>query len=397
MLNELAEFEQYTAVIPDPDADKADVWAGKCNTYTAADLDAVPQRLRYDGLSDNLSGIRRALTIIARGALSGDPARLDYARDCMRLWCGHVSVSELSAPDALQQTLDGWLPKYLRLLRAYKLNDVVQLIAQLEESEALSSALCQDVRTALQTALFPPEAECSDGVGVCKALLEEDAPASAKLLQSAVKPVDKLNAMRQRLVWRERDYQRPALQLEDESESDLYAVTFDAILADALDQGPLRDLALVSNQCTVRETLFADVWMNGKKMSRKFVHFPEWEQQLMKLTAMVLLSCRANVSYPVPFNLTDADNYIGTDVKKKGICQRFGIGEEKSGQGEVEKRPIFTLETLSSGVCTLNMSAEWMDRGGWKLVERSAIFKYPGKLYFTDEEGMHIFPAEAGT
>ena len=55
MLNELAEFAQYTAPIPDPDAASAAVWAEKRETYTDGSLDAVPQRLRYDGLADNLS------------------------------------------------------------------------------------------------------------------------------------------------------------------------------------------------------------------------------------------------------------------------------------------------------------------------------------------------------
>ena len=385
MLNELAELEQYTAAIPDPDADKADVWAGKCSTYTAAGLDAVPQPLRYDRLADNLSGIRRAMTIVARGVLNGDPARLDYARDCLRLWCGHVSVSELAAPDALQQTLDGWLPKYLRLLRAYKLNDVVQLLAQLEERGALSPAQCQEVRTALQTALFPPEEECSEGAEVCKTLLEKTAPQFVKLLQSAVKPVDRLNDMRRRLSWRRRDYQRPALQLADESESDLYAVTFDAVLADALDQGPLRRRALVSTKHIKSESLYADVWMNSRKMSQKFVHFSEWERQLMKLTAMVLLTRLpgAEKGYPVPFSLTDADHYIGTDVKKKGICQRFGLGES-----EKTKLPIFTLKTLSSGVCMLDMSDEWLQHGGWKIVDETELEQYPGALYYADGDGL---------
>lgn len=397
MLNELMEFAQYTAPIPDPDAAGAAVWAEKRDSYTDGGLDAVPQRLRYDELADNLSGIRRALTIVARGALKGKADRLPFAKNCLRLWCGYTSAQALPAPEekedaALYAKLDGWLPRYLRLLRAYKLNDVVQSLSLMEREPAVPAALCQKVRTALQSALFPPETERSDAGRLCRALLEDALPQplpdAARSLLRAIKPVDTLNAMRQRLLWRERDYERPALRVEDESESDLFAVTFDAILADALEQGPLRSMALVAAACGSPDALYADVWMNKKPMDRKYEHFPEWEQQLLKLTAMVMQTRRADVSYPVPFNMTDADNEIGTDVKKKGVCQRFSFAKEK--------RPIFTLETLSSGVCMLSVSDEWMERGGWRLVEKSERDRYAGALYFTEEDGLKTICAEVG-
>ena len=86
MLNEKREFWEYSCPIPDPDALRESAWKGERVTYTCDALDKVPQRLRFDKITDDLSGIRRALTIVARRALQGDPARLDFARNCLNLW-----------------------------------------------------------------------------------------------------------------------------------------------------------------------------------------------------------------------------------------------------------------------------------------------------------------------
>lgn len=410
MLNELREFSQYSAAIPNPDAHKDEAWAGKRNTYTDEAMRAVPQRLRYDHISDKLSGIRRALTIVARRALQGDSARIAFARDCLRLWCGFAAAEEVPAPQdeadaALLRQLDGWLPRYLRLLRACKLDGVCAALAQFEANEFLQQGQRLAVREPLKPLVLPQSGKAAPSVQkICREQLDsilEDVKEhqnravhdpfkkQCKELLDAVGQADRCNDALRSLAARRKAYDSPVLQMEDESESDLYAVSFDAILADALDQGPLQHRVLVAGNCAGREALYADVWMNAKEMKEKFKHFREWEAQLMKLTAMVLLVRRADVCYPVPFSVTDADNYIQTDVKDKGICSRFSFcgGEQ----------PIFRLETLSSGVCMLHMSDQWLQRGGWKLVERSALSEYPGRLYFSDEGGMQTVLAEAGT
>ena len=433
MLNEKREFWEYSCPIPDPDALRNSAWEGERDTYTCDALDKVPQRLRFDKITDDLSGIRRALTIVARRALQGDPARLDFARNCLNLWCGFVTAQELSASDAedaaLVQALDGWLPRYLRLLRAYKLDDVLAALRDLQtdpwvkrmadsgwgdelaktmSGSRITAKQLKELRETLEPLVLSGE-KCPASVvkplqAQCDSILKDNKSKLEDALQEIlsmqldglvrnVKTAEKPDKMRRLLAGRKKDYQSPALMPEDESESDLHAVAFDAILADALDQGPLRELALVSTKYAARESLYQDVWMNKKKLTMDYAYFDEWEQQLMKLTAMVLLTRRPGMEngYPVPFSWTEADNYIGTNLKKKGVVERFGVGESDK---TIQK--IFKIETLSFGVCMMNMSDDWLQRCGWKLVEQSELSAYPGRLCFTDEEGLHPVPGEVG-
>lgn len=85
MLNEIGEFEQYTA----PQAN----------------------RLKYYTLiKGNFSGLERAMTIIARRVIFGlndEPRRtVEEARDCLKIWLGFKTAENPLVPT-------GWLPAYI--------------------------------------------------------------------------------------------------------------------------------------------------------------------------------------------------------------------------------------------------------------------------------------------
>lgn len=97
MLNEIGEFEQYTAP------------CGK--------------RLKYGTLiKGNFSGLERAMTIIARRVIFGlndEPRRtVEEARDCLKIWLGFKTDENPLVPT-------GWLPAYIGNLtpQTAKIND----------------------------------------------------------------------------------------------------------------------------------------------------------------------------------------------------------------------------------------------------------------------------------
>lgn len=96
MLNEFLEFEEYTCII---------------NSNT-------PKRLKWGNLVKDFSGVRRALTIIARHAYYEEKMSIDVINHLFNLWCGFENVSIKEIDNAkIFQNVNGWLPNYILSLR----------------------------------------------------------------------------------------------------------------------------------------------------------------------------------------------------------------------------------------------------------------------------------------
>lgn len=311
MLDEWKEYEQYTADL------------------TAAN---APRRMRYDNLTDSFASVPRAMTIVARRVLDGrnTPERIAFARDCLRLWCGHaelgdgegqIPLAESEADCALQAQLAGWFPRYLALLAA-------------------------DKRSA-----------------------------------NKEKAAEKLEKKAAQFAVRGTRYDAPELDADRaEKDSDLRAITYESVIADAINAGPLHTRYLVAASGLDEAALFQGVKMKKSDVSSvKLIHAPEWRTQILKLTAMYLLGCCGKARGAVSIKLSDADTYLQTNTAAKeknepDLFQRMTLDGEQ----------IFQKETFSNAICRLRVSAKWLDRGGFVLATEDELKNYPGALYYAD-------------
>ena len=292
---------------------------------TAAD---VPRRMRYDNLTDSFASVPRAMTIIARRALDGQNTaeRVGFARGCLQLWCGHAALDEIPAAAseedrALQSRLAGWFPRYLALLAA-------------------------DKRAA-----------------------------------GREKAAEKLEKRAAQFAERGKRYDMPELDADRaEKESDLRAICYESVIADAINAGPLRTRYLVVASGLDEAALFQGVKMKASDVSSpKLAHAPKWRTQILKLTAMYLLGCCGKARGAVSFKLSDADTYLQTNTAAKeknepDLFQRMKLDGEQ----------IFQKESFSNAICRLRASAACLARGGFVLAAEDELQNYPGALYYAD-------------
>ena len=97
MLNEIVELEEYI-----------------CNIEPG-----MPQRLTYLNVTNGLSGVPRALKILARHALFELKLERELTIDYLNLWCGFetetMEESRKAKPEAFNK-VENWLPNYLNHL-----------------------------------------------------------------------------------------------------------------------------------------------------------------------------------------------------------------------------------------------------------------------------------------
>ena len=164
-----------------------------------------------------------------------------------------------------------------------------------------------------------------------------------------------------------------------ERESDLRAITYESVIADAIDAGPLRKRYLVVTSGLDEQALFQGVTKNDTDASTQKARAKTVRTQILKITAIYLLSRRGNARGMVSIKASDADTYLQTSTaaKEKNESDLFSLMK-------LDGEPIFEKETLSNAISRLCVSEAWMERGGFVLAEEAELKKYPGKLYYDD-------------
>jgi len=87
--------------------------------YTCAIQEGMPQRLTYLNITNGLSGVPRALKVLARYALFDLKLNYKQTADLLNLWCGFetdtMNDSKAANPEFFEK-VKNWLPNYLDFL-----------------------------------------------------------------------------------------------------------------------------------------------------------------------------------------------------------------------------------------------------------------------------------------
>lgn len=234
MLNELIEFRQYTFDI---------------STYNSAERDAVKPRLNHRNICNNLSGIERAMTIIARyyyynyySESKQEPPvvqeRIVFVKDILKTWCG---ASE-QCPGELSH-LQAWLPRYIKdILIAEKLK-----LFEVPNKALFSSAL--QVELELWVRELKTACEFEKRWKAIEKLrnLTEQYPDYNTAIVSIFRLESALVDLRGKKTEFSKKMFVPYISDDEASKwtNDYKKITYDSIIANAINGGPLSNLVLV--------------------------------------------------------------------------------------------------------------------------------------------------------
>ena len=427
MLDEWKEYEEYTF-----------------------DLSQKPfacsLRLKNVTLQKGLSGISRAMTVVARHGLfeeiPEEPAfpggfqsarivsadafgerpeeeqkgRIRYAKDCVRLWCG--DSLEIVPCSAEQVKLKDWLPRYLTVLTEKEKNP-------LSEEDALK--LRKDL--VYRITGKNPRKETTDAGTDFAGLLASCAAAGTGMEFGPFHEV--------------------IFENEEAEQNDFNKVTYDRIIARALRQGPLKKYYLAAER-DYEEDCKKDSKEDGKEDSKDKILYIKGNAAgvrlksdlLLKITAAYLLADRKKKSemrLAGPVGQGDGSALDGEQQKKFGMAttgpggaedgsapeekakEAAGEGETEypyrrvvwaditnwmSGKGKIENPDLAALQYHDKPVfekLTMNMVSKvrprnvkqgseypgYLDRYGWKILEESELEAarqaHPQWIFYEDQ------------
>ena len=312
MLDEKREYEEYT-LPPAPDS---------------------PRRLKHCTLGEGgFSGVRRAMTVTARGALFAggkrvpDAADVERARRALRRWCGF-----------LPEEGEGWLPRYYEQLLLDAGTEQGKSVRGLEEDR--KRLLRRD-----KAGGFPLDAEWSASWG--------------EMLDGS------------------------------EGGNNRKAVFYDGILADALDAGPLQRRFLVCSGADPFEEVFA----GGARIDRRCGgrYFAGDADRILKLAAAFLLGRTNRFQETAQINKRDVTNWTTTNslAKKTESYALFRYGAENEPLIEDLRRAVF------GNACKLRVHPGWLGRYGFAAAGEEELpalrevyrARFGGFAYYADQGG----------
>lgn len=261
MLNEWIELQQYTF----------DLESGTCKP-----------RLNYRNICNKLSGMERAMTVVARFGYyhAGAQEPIAFTRQLLKTWCG---ASE-DCPSGFEQ-LRCWLPRYI------------------------------------EKVLIAPRQASGTSVSRLEAALEDLSKKKTEFGKKLMIPY-----------------------ISDEEASrwvnDYKKITYDGILAAAIEQGPLQNRLLVC-----RSDLFAPI---RKRRGRLL---PADRDRISKLLAAFLLGRTNELQEYAVINKSDIANWCEDDPKlDKDDYDKYFFGDE----------PLFSVKQVGSNVVKLTVAQGYL-------------------------------------
>lgn len=369
MLNEKIEFENYT-------------WPLSCK--------APVYRLKYTTISNGLSGMARAMTIIARKCYFDKevPDKIDYCKDTLRIWCGDPKGNKENASEDVPQN---WLPDYLhKVLGETNFLQFEDYLDQKEETLGNDyENICKvykDLRFAFDMNLYWDKTERKDIVAKCD-FIEDIAQRRQKIDKKDTllakfgyirNTFSTLITLQQR--YSNRDFNKRIFndKLGKTGNNDYRQITYDKIIADAVTEGPLVRYYLVCEKES-----FKRVWYN-KKTLKKATKIDEKKDLLRKTVATYLLG-RKNCNYNtdefgfVPINLTDLLNWMKSNSAIKLKTYTYNN----------DKDLLFEEITINKNQKMIRINESWIEECGWSVIREEELDMYltnhPGAVYYRDD------------
>ena len=330
MLNELIEFKQYTFDI---------------GSFNPADPKAVKPRLNHRNICNKLSGIERAMTIIARyyyynyySETKQKPPvvqeRIAFVRDVLKTWCG---ASE-QCPAALIH-LQNWLPRYIKnvlIAEKLKLFEQPNKVLFSSDSQVEIELWVREFKTACD---FEQRG---------KALVKlHDLTKQYPEYIAAIMSINRLESALLDLRGKKTEFSKrvfiPYISDDEASKwtNDYKKITYDGIIANAINGGPLSNLVLVCDG-----DLFAPI---RKKKGRLL---DADKDRIQKMLVAFLL------------NRTNA-NQVSAVINKSDIAN-WCEGDPKMDKADYEKylfsgEQLFSVHLVGSNVAKLTIPKEYIE------------------------------------
>ena len=396
MLNEILEFKQYT---------KKPATGGKC-------------RLKYAKLlKKNFAGIERAMTVIARnyifdGKLGNEfnEEKEEKVREILKAWCGFNSTVEVNEK--------GWLKDYIKqvFLEAAvgRCKETIEN-ATIEEGERRKMLGLLNIDELLaDIPLFKndEETEKDDAPGITKtnnnkskkisirnveelkrllkdyAGLQKNTSNDINMIHFAIQALYSLSAKNR--AFSHKLYYPESTKIDN----DLKTITYERIIANALELGELKNYCLACDKDLFEEGL---VSKKTEKKQNTTPILPEGNRKdndshkhardlILKITASYLLQKKHTDQEHVYFNQVDVENWLVLEKADIGSRARsvFRFGKEK------EPTPIFTVTTISNNVTKIKAHPEWI-KNFWLVEEKDIKNLIAGRIYYKDQGACEYF------
>ena len=396
MLNEILEFEQYTT----------------------RPLTEGKGRLKYVTLlKEKLAGIERAMTIIARHYIfdgqSGngfDEEKEEKVREILKAWCGFNTTAEVDEKNWLKNYIkavfleaavrrceetienstieDSERRKMLGLLNIDELLSDIPLFKNYEETEKAEASGITNTSNNKNKKISIRNVEELKRLLKNYAALQKNTTNDINMIHFAIQALYFLS-------FKNRAFSHKLYYPETtKTDNDLKAITYERIIANALE---LREL---KNYCLVCEKDLFEEGLVSKKTPKKQNTTPilpegsgkdkdshkHARDLILKITASYLLQKKYTDQEHVYFNQADIKNWLVLEKVEIGskALSVFRFGKEKN------PAPIFTVTTISNNVTKIKAHPEWI-KNFWLVEEDNIKNLMPGLIYYIDQGAGEYF------
>lgn len=360
MLNEIIEYREYTK--------REKTWK--------------EGRLKYSGIvSNSLSGLERAFVIIARhilfdkeyDSIEARDKRIELAIEAVKAWCGFgesTTPAEVNST-VYPETLVNWMPDYIK--NAFIVPRVDALKKTLEKISDDTESVKQ-LREIVK--ILPGDNDDLKKYSAAATTLKEWEISATKKYGKDDKTIKSIKVRTQKIVtsisaWskfrsKKSSYQKALftdrLPKEELSvnNNDSKAITYEKIIADALDMGPLERYYLVCEESALQA------------ISDRSKHA---QDLILKTTSAYLLekkNCGTDQDY-VFVNLTDIANWIVKNLSSKklgleeellpkGLTSDSGTAEGTNSKKETKTQPLFRKKKIGGNALIMWVNPVWANK-----------------------------------
>lgn len=370
MLNEIVEFDNYTYHL---------------------DSSEPVNRLKHKNLSNSLSGITRAMTIIARKCYFEENV-IDKRRHCkntLRVWCGDSKGDEDEAMDGI---IGNWLSNYvIEVLGSEKCEQFRKYLKNhkdvLGDDYETVNSLFNDLWNEIIANPLKDKERRTDILINCnqiKRIINKNCELTQDPnLKMKFAPVNSivliLDMIRKRCGNKGFNGKMFSEKLEKSDKNDYKKITYDKIIAEAVKEGRLEKHYLVCASDNLDEVCYKDKYPFKKKKNSKTSK--KKADLLRKVVAAFLLEKKRHTDSSeaerfIPVNFSDIRNWLVSDIDIKLEAYSY------------KEKPLFDQEVINMNQKQIRINKEWMDCCGWKIVHEAELESYlkehPGATFFSD-------------
>lgn len=381
MLNEIKEFEQYTYPL---------------------DVKHPAIRLKHKTLCNELSGIARAMTVIARKSVfdHNGPGRIEYTKNDLQVWCGDLKGNPEKASEEI---VFAWLPNYMVQIlgeeKALRFENYLMTESGLDASPRYSEvcSLFKDVHADFNMEIFHDKDQRNRYMDKVKRLRlfckelgadENQRKATSSKYAPVFRVINALNVLNGRYSgngFNKKMFDNKPSRTE---KNDFKKIMYEKTVADAIAAGPLQRYYLVCENDDFSEISVKTKKKTGFPFTKSKMKDGEWSGPtknkadiIMKTIAAFLLEQEARVAENpydgfVPVNFTDIANWLAGSTGTESL-KSFGI----------KSRPLFVFDAIDN-VAAIGIDIEWMQSCRWGIIPEEELDSYlaahPGAVFYSD-------------